>query len=290
MGEYNNTLDTWYWDCPGPVREVLSWPYEKTSEALRFITGDPNKVAGHAPTYDAIARQVERMARQVESTRAGIGMWEGEARVAFDGKMVELQENLVSLAPAISQTQEILHSAAETSVSCADLILDIIRGVIEFLLSSLAVAGALVVVTVGASAAAWVAANLAKGAHALSKVLKGVEAAVKVLQALTRTLTKIETIMRKVAKVLKTIREVFQAIEKAKKGAGLVDKAILTALAAPIKISTNAVSNVALDGVSAVTGVPGLSMPGGVGEIINAGEDMADAVGSSNDAVGAARD
>ncbi|GAA4899198.1 hypothetical protein GCM10025789_16680 [Tessaracoccus lubricantis] len=289
MNQYNNSLDSWYQQCPGPVRQVLEWPYEKTSEALRWITGDPDKVAAQAPTYDAIARRVEQLAAEVESTRAGIAMWEGRARDAFDAKMQQLSQNLESLAPAISQTQEILKAAAETSVSCANLILDIIRGVIEFLVSSLAVAAALAVFTLGASAVAWVAANLAKGAQALAQVLRGVERAAKVLQALARTLKQIEAIMKKVAQVLKAIRELFLAIEKAKKGAGLVDKAVLTALAAPIKIPTNLAGNVGLDGVSAVTGVPGLSMPGGVGEVINAGQDATDAVRGSNDAVGAAR-
>ncbi|MBB1484491.1 WXG100 family type VII secretion target [Tessaracoccus sp. MC1865] len=289
MTEYNNSLDSWYQQCPWPVQQVLEWPYQKTSEALRWITGDPNRVAGYAPTYDAIAQRVQQLGAEVESARAGIGMWDGQARMAFDAKMRQVRQNLESLAPAISQTQEILRSAAETSVSCANLILDIIRGVIEFLVSSLAVAGALAVFTAGASAVAWVAANLAKGAQALATVLKGVERAAKVLQALARALTKIQAVMKKVADVLKAIRELFLAIQKAKKGAGLVDKALLTALAAPIKIPTTLAGNAALGGVSAVTGVPGLSMPGGVGEVLNAGGDATDAVGSSNEAVGAAR-
>ena len=58
--QYNNALDSWYQDCPWPVQRVLESPYQTVSGWLRFVTGDPNKVAGYGPVYEAIGREVER--------------------------------------------------------------------------------------------------------------------------------------------------------------------------------------------------------------------------------------
>lgn len=286
--QYNNTLDSWYQECPWPVQRVLESPYETVSGWLRFVTGDPNKVAGYGPAYAAIGAEVAKLSAEVDTLSNGMGGWTGAARDAYDAKMRTLRGSLDSLAPAIVQTREILTAAAETSVEAANMILDIIRSVIEFLLTSLAVAGALAAFTFGASAAAWVAANLAKGAHALAKVMSGLEKVARVLRQVAQALEKVARIMRKVAEILREIKALLKLLKEAKKGASLLEKGLITGIntlvTTPIKLG----ANVVLDGVSGATGVPGLSMPGGVGELLNAGRDGRDAVQSSDEAVEAA--
>lgn len=286
--QYNNALDSWYQDCPWPVQRVLESPYRTVSGWLRFVTGDPNKVAGYGPVYEAIGREVERLSGEIDSASAGMGQWTGAARDAYDAKMTTLKDSLSSLAPAITQTREILNAAAETSVEAANMILDIIRSVIEFLLSSLAVSAALAAFTFGASALAWVAANMAKGAHALAKVMQGLQKVAQVLQKIARALEKIASIMKKVAEILRKVKQILDAIKKAKKGATLIEKGILTGANALITMPINLAANGVLGGVSTATGIPGLSMPGGMGELNNARKDGTDAVQASNRAVDAA--
>lgn len=288
MTQYNNSLDSWYQSCPWPVQRVLESPYEKVSGWLRWVTGDPNKVAGYGPTYETIGREIERMAAEVDAASAGMAFWEGQARTAFDGKMVTLKESLTKCGPAIVQTREILNAAAETSVEAANMILDIIRGVIEFLITSLAISAALAAFTFGASALAWVAANMAKGAHALSRVMQGLTRVASVLQKIAQALEKIAQIMKKIAEILKAVKDILKALKELKKGASLVEKGIITGATAIIRMPITAAANPVLDGISDVTGVPGLEMPGGVGEVRNAAEDGSDAVGASNRAVDAA--
>ena len=286
--QYNNSLDSWYQSCPWPVQKVLESPYQQVSGWLRWVTGDPNKVAGQAPTYEAVAREISRISTEVGSVSAEITVWEGQARAAYDAKMVQVRESLNKLAPAVAQTRAILDAAAQTSVEAANMILDIIRSVIEFLLTSLAVSAALAAFTFGAAFGAWIAANLAKGAQALAKIMQGLQKVAQILTKIAEALTKVAEIMRKVKQILATIREVFLALEKAKKGASLAEKAILMVPSTLIKLPTNFATNAALDGASATTGIPGLSMPGGVGELVNAGQDGWSAINASHDAVDAA--
>ncbi len=286
--QYNNALDTWYQDCPWPVQRVLESPYQTVSGWLQFVTGDPNKVAGYGPVYETIGREVARLSGEIDAASAGMRHWTGEARIAYDAKMVTLQSSLDSLGPAIAQTKQILTAAAETSVEAANMILDIIRSTIEFLITSLAISAALAAFTFGASALAWVAANLAKGAHALAKIMQGLTKVAQVLQKIARALEKIAQIMKKVAEILKVVKQILQALKEAKKGATLIEKGILTGATALVRTPIKLAADQVLDGVSAVTGVPGLSMPGGAGELWNAGGDAIDAVQASNEAVGAA--
>lgn len=286
--QYNNTLDAWYQDCPWPVQRVLESPYRTVSGWLQFVTGDPNKVAGYGPVYEAIGAEVGKLSGEIETISSGMDRWTGQAREAYDAKIQTLRGSLDSLAPAIAQTREILVAAAETSVEAANMILDIIRSVIEFLLTSLAVSAALAAFTFGASAAAWVAANLAKGAHALAKVMQGLEKVARVLQKIAQALEKVAAIMRKVAEVLRRVKEILKLLKEAKKGASLLEKVMLTGVNALVTAPIKGAANPVLGGVSGATGVPGLSMPGGVGEVLNAGRDGIDAVQASNEAVDAA--
>ncbi|MEO7588006.1 MAG: hypothetical protein ABIS84_08260 [Arachnia sp.] len=282
MAEYNNTLDTWYQSCPSPVRSVLQSPYNTVSGWLHWVTGEPNTVAGQCGTYQSLGQQVLQVGQQLSDTANGISLWEGEAHDAYMAKMGLVRGNFDKLGPAIQQTQEILRAAAETSVEAANMILSVIRSVIEFLMTSLAIAGALAVFTLGASMGAWVAANLAKGAHALAKISQGLARVAQVLTRIANLLEKLATIMKKVAEILKELRALLKLLAELKKDVGLVGKGVIsvaTGLArTPIKLAADA----GLGGVSDATGVPGLSMPGGAGEAKQAAEDAWDAVSASN--------
>lgn len=289
MNEYNNTLDLWYHDCHWAIQEVLRWPYEKASEGIRWVTGDPNKVAGQAPAYESMAGEVERAASEVQRLTASIQGWEGETNANFLSTMERIQTQTANLAPAIRQTTEILHAAAETSVEAANMILGIIKGVIEFLVTSLAISAALAAFTFGASFAAWIAANMAKGAAALARIMSGLTRVASVLNRIASALQRVAQIMKKVAEVLKLIKEIMQALKEAVKGAKLIskEKLVLTGIQSLARLPIKGAAWGPLAGVDAVTGAD-IDMPGPVGSLGRAGMSGGRAVGSSNDAVDAA--
>lgn len=280
MTQYNTTLDTWYANCHWAIQKVLESPYNQVSEWLRWVTGDPNKVAGYAPTYAAIAQQVGQIAGEVEATATGIAGWEGPARQAFDAKMAELSRAFEQLAPAIAQTQEILHAAAETSVEAANMILDIIRGVIEFLVTSLAISAALSVFTFGASFGAWIAANLAKGAHALAQVASGLARVAQVLTRIGDLLVKIARIMEKIVEILKAIKTLLKALKELKKAVGLIGKGVIMGATALVRMPIKVAADGVLDGVTAVTGAD-INMPSGVGTTAGGAQHGWDAIEAS---------
>lgn len=284
VAEYNTTLDTWYQSCPSPVQSVLSGPYTTVSGWLQWVTGEPNTVAGQCATYQQLGQQVLDVGEQVSAAATGITQWQGEAHDAFLAKMELVRGNFDKLGPAIQQTQDILRAAAETSVEAANMILSIIRSVIEFLLTSLAISAALAVFTFGASFAAWIAANLAKGAHAVAKIAQGLARVAQVLTRIASLLEKLAAIMKKVAQVLKELRALLKALAELKKHVGIVGKGVITVATGLVRMPVKLPADAALGGVSGATGVPGLSMPGGLGEVIQAGNDAWDAVESSNKA------
>lgn len=285
--QYNNTLDTWYSNCHWAIQEVLRTPYEKASEWLRWVTGDPNKVAGEGPTYQAIGQEVARLGSQVRESATGISGWEGSAHDNFLVTMGKLEETASKIAPAIQQTTEILHAAAETSVEAANMILDIIRSVIEFLVSSLAIAAATSVLTLGASFGAWIAANLAKGAQALAKLMQGLAKVAQVLEKIAGALKKIAELMKKLAELLKTLKELLKLLKELKKVVGLKGKAVIMGAQALIKAPIKFGGNQILNGVTAVTGAE-VNMPSGVGTARSAAENARDAKNASDRAVDAA--
>lgn len=286
--EYNNTLDTWYQNCHWAIQKVLETPYETISGWLRAVTGNPNTVAGQAPTYTSIAQQVQQIATDVRSTATGIQGWEGSAHNNFLMTLGKVEESAQKIAPAIEKTNEILRSAAETSVEAANMILDIVRGVIEFLVSSLAVSGALAAFTFGASFAGWIAANLAKGAHAVAKISSGLAKVAQVLQKIARALETIAKIMKKVTEFLKQLKELLNLLKELKKVSALRGKALIMGVQSLITMPIKSAANVGLDQVTNISGAE-VNMPAGLGALKSGLQNGFDAINASDDAVAAAR-
>lgn len=282
MTTYNNTLDTWYQSCSWPIQRVLETPYDTVSGWLQWVTGNPDKVAAECSTFESIGQQVAQLGADLSSTAKGIGQWEGDAHTAYLAKMAAVRGNFDKLGPAIQQTQEILRAAAETSVEAANMILSIIRGTIEFLVTSLAISAALWVFTFGASALAWVAANVAKGAHALARITQGLARVAQVFARLEQLLVKLSTILIRLAEILSDLRLVLAVLKDVKGSLKLAGWLKVTTAIAVIRTPVKLAANPILDGVGGAAGVPGVSMPGMGREIVETVGDGWDAVAASN--------
>ncbi|MDO5287874.1 MAG: hypothetical protein Q4G45_13790 [Actinomycetia bacterium] len=266
---YQNTLEQWYSSAPGPVQQVVSWSglYDKANDCVKWIAGDPDQIMSYAPRYTELGTQVSQTSQEIETIAQGIEGWTGESHDTFLKKACEFAEKIDKIAEAVKGTPEVLEACAQGAVEVANCIIDIVKMVIEFLITSLAVSAALSVFTFGASVAAWVAANLAKGAQALAKVVQVAEKFARFLEKMARLFQKIAEVFNNIAEIIKVIKEVFQAV-KAIKGGGLVGFAAKKAVTVPISIATSKAANAVL---------PGSPMPSGVGEAMKAGQDGYDA-------------
>jgi uncharacterized protein YukE len=272
------------------VKSVLHSPDSKISDALHWVTGDPDKVAGAGPTYITAGNDLLKYGQSVVSITNGTNLWTGPAKNAFAAKMALLEKNLGTLGNAVAKTDEILKAAAETCVEAANMIIDIVKMVVEFLISSLAVAAAAAIFTFGASIGAWIAANLANGARALAQVMEGLAKVAQVLEKIAQVLEKIAEILRKVAAILKEIQAILSEIRALKKGATLGDRLILAIPNAVVSFPVNQAANVVINGASAATGTDLPNMPGGVSETIHSGQDVVGAVQSGNTAIDVAEE
>lgn len=290
MTVYSNELDSWYNSCPGPVRSVLHSPYVGISDALHWVTGDPDKVAGAGSAYLNAGNDILRYGQAVVTITTGTNLWTGPAKDAFAAKMALLEKNLTTLSQAVSATDQILKAAAETCVEAANMIVDIVKMVIEFLISSLAVMAATAVLTFGASAAAWVAANIANGARALAQVMQGLAKVAQVLEKIAQVMEKVAQILRKIAAILKEIQAILKEIKALKNGATLGERLVLSGANSVVSFPINQTSNLIINGASSVTGTDLPNMPGGVSEGYHAGQDVVGAVQSGNTANRASED
>ena len=290
MTVYSNELDSWYNSCPGPVKSVLHSPYSKISDALHWVTGDPDKVAGAGPTYISAGNDILQYGQSVITITHSTNLWTGPAKDAFSAKMALLEKNLATLGSAVGKTDEILKAAAETCVEAANMTIDIVKMVIEFLISSLAVALATAVFTFGASVGAWVCANIANGARALAQVVQGLAKVAAVLEKIAQVLEKLAAIFTKVAEILREIQALLKTIKELKAGATLGERLILTGVNATVSFPISQAANGVINGASSATGTDLPNMPGGVSETVHAGQDVVGGVQSGNTAIDAAED
>jgi uncharacterized protein YukE len=290
MTVYSNELDSWYNSCPGPVRSVLHSPYSTISDALHWVTGDPDRVAGAGSTYIAAGNDILRYGQSVTTITSSTNLWTGPAKDAFSAKMALFEKNLATLGEAVGATDEILKAAADTCVQAANMIIDIVKVVIEFLISSLAVALATAIFTFGASVGAWIAANLANGARALAEVMSGLAKVAAVLEKIAQVLEKLAAIFTKVANTLREIQALLKTIKELKAGATLGERLVLIGANAAVSLPINQAANLAINGASAATGTDLPNMPGGVSETYHSVKDAVGAVESGNAAIHAGED
>lgn len=284
MTVYENELDSWYSSCPGPVKSILSSPYEWVSSALHWVAGDPDKLAAQGPVYIAQGQQIQRYAQQVTRLRDSPTQWTGDARTSYNAKMDQLAHNFDTLGQAVSATDEILASAAQISIAAANMIIDAIKSLIEFLIATIIVNAALAVFTFGASLAAAIAEGIAETAATMAQIAAGLEKVAAVLMRIAAAMDKIATVMRSIEGALKTIKTILEALKELKSSVGLAGKVMLTGAGAAVKYPVNLAGNTVINGASSVTGVDLPNMPGGVTEAIHTGQDAHDAYESGSNA------
>lgn len=227
--EYQNKLEQYYGSAPGAVKTVMNFfnAYNLIIDLLHKVCGDPNKVAGKGEDYIRAGHEIEAVGQAIQQARGGITQWSGPGREAFDAKITDHVAKIEELGKAVAKTDEILKAAAEACVQGANLIIDIVMMVIKWAIKSFLAALATSWCSFGATVAAWIGANVARGIQAFQKIMSALGKLGQFLQKLAALLKKIAEILRKVKQILQLLQQVLQVTGQGDSKLGrLVDKGI----------------------------------------------------------------
>jgi WXG100 family type VII secretion target len=183
-----------------PIVEFLSHP-------LDVVTGDPEGLREKAAAWRKAAGEVQSIIAVESDARARLlRCWEGEASAAFDTELSQLSASLTQIIEHFEGTAEMLEQTATGAEQAEDLVVQIIKELIAWLICTIVVALASSWITLGASVAAGTAAGWAESAVAagrcatvaskLAKLLRTAESFLKKMSEFAKAykLTKIKQV------------------------------------------------------------------------------------------------
>jgi hypothetical protein len=268
--DYQNDLQLYWSSLPSEVQSVFSFIYNPINDALEWVCGDPDDLMNGAAVYTEVGPLVTALADELgTAVRSVQGQWEGPDFDAFQVRMTELEETLGTLGEAISSTTEILEAASEAAVESANAILSIIKMVIAIALSSLVLSLALSVLTFGASMVAWAAGQVANAAVALSRVAVITTRMAAFLQRIAALFVRIKDLFLRIKEILQVLSALVRTLRGLSKGKDVFGSALPWSERL-VWMGVHGGVNAA--GSYPINQLPGLQLPGLLGELINAGE------------------
>jgi WXG100 family type VII secretion target len=174
-----------------PIVEFLANP-------LDAVTGDPEQLRAKAEAWRKAADEVEGFAQREQTARQDLlSYWEGAAAQAFNTELAEINQSLKEMATHFDSTAELLDNSAEGAQQAQELVEDIVKELIIWLIGTILIALASSWITLGASVAAGAAAG------AIEAGVAGTRAAQVAL--------KLANLLRKVAAFLKRMSDFAKA-------------------------------------------------------------------------------
>lgn len=284
---YQNELQSFWSGLPAEVRDVFDFVYDPVNDAIEWVCGDPDDLMSGAAVYTQVGPMITSLSEELVSARQAVdGQWEGPDHDAFVVRVTELEESLTALGEAISCTTDILEAASEAAVESADAIISIIKMVIAFALSSLVLSLALSVLTLGASMVAWAAAQVAQAALALSRVAMITTRMAAFLQRIASLLMRIKDLFLRIKQILQFLADLVKTLRGLSKGKDIFGGKMAWSERL-VWMSVHGGVNFA--GTIPLNQLPGVQLPGLVGEGINAGSHAHganEAAGDAEDAAG----
>lgn len=176
-----------------PIVEFLAHP-------LDAVTGDPDQLRAKADAWTKAADEVERYAQAESDARTQVlARWEGDAATAFNTQLTEINRSITEMSAHFDSTAELLKNAADGAEQSQELVEDIIKELIIWLITTILIALASSWITLGASVAAGAAAG------AIEAGVAGTRAA-QVGLKLANLLRKVATFLRKMSQVAKALK------------------------------------------------------------------------------------
>lgn len=160
-----------------PIVEFLSNPLDQ-------VTGDPEGLRAKAEAWRQAATEVEGLITVEGDARAKLlAAWEGDAAKAFDTEIGELAQSLAQVVEHFNGTAEMLEQTAVGAEQAEELVVQIVKELIAWLICTIIVALASSWITFGASIAAGTAAGWAESAVAAGRCATVAQKLAKLLRA-----------------------------------------------------------------------------------------------------------
>lgn len=165
---------------------------------LDSVTGDPDQLRSKAEAWRSAASDLEGYAETEASARQTVmSHWEGEAAAAFNNELAQVNQSITEMISHFEGTAELLENAAQGVQEAQEMVEDIVRELIVWLIVTILTALAASWFTLGASMAA------ASAAGALEAAAAGTRAAA-VVARLVSILTRISQILLRISQFART--------------------------------------------------------------------------------------
>ncbi|SCL39845.1 Proteins of 100 residues with WXG [Micromonospora pallida] len=173
----------------GVIRPIVDF----LANPLDEVTGDPDQLREKAKAWQSAAERMEDFAQAELAARRGLlSYWEGDAATAFNTEMNEVNRSLGEIGADFEFTVKLLEASAEGAQQAQELVEQIVRELIAWLIITVVVALASAWITLGASVAA------ASAAGAIEAGLAGTRAAAVALR-LANLLRQVATVLRNIS-------------------------------------------------------------------------------------------
>lgn len=280
--DYQNELQSFWSGLPSEIQSVFSFVYDPINDAMEWVCGDPDDLMRGAAVYTEVGPLITALSDDLATARQSVqGQWEGPDYDAFLVRVTELEETLLTLGEAVGSTTEILEAASEAAMESADAIISIIKMVIAIALSSLVLSLALSVLTLGASMVAWAAGQVANAAMALSRVAMITTRMAAFLQRIATLLMRIKDLFLRIKQILQFLADLVKVLRGMSKGKDIFGGSLgwgERLVYMGVHGGVNAAGSIPINAL------PGVQLPGLLGEAINAGQNAHDAHESADDA------
>jgi uncharacterized protein YukE len=154
----------------GEAYQIVKPIVEFLANPLDVVTGDPEALRAKAEAWRTAATEVGRLGElEAQARTAVLRAWEGPAAEAFNAELAGVAECLRQVVEHFNGTAELLDSAADGAEQAEDLVVQIVKELIAWLIITIIVALASSWITLGASVAVGAAAGAAEAAVAAGR-------------------------------------------------------------------------------------------------------------------------
>ncbi len=218
--EYQNKMEQWYGSCPGPVQTVLNFgnAFQTVNTWLKKVAGDPEKIISYGPKYVALGDDLKDISQDVTQTAGSIRNWSGDSYTNFMAKTKDFADKVEKAGEAVAGTQEILVACAKGCVEVANCICDLVMMFVKFMVKSYLAALASSSISFGATVAAWLGANIAKGIQMVQQVTSAISKLSELIQKIVSLIQQVMEVVRKIQQVIQLIKGIFAAFRAFRDG------------------------------------------------------------------------
>jgi uncharacterized protein YukE len=225
-----------FWD--NGLGFLVEWCMYPLRPLFEQVTGDPDQMRATGAGWEKMAGFVRTLADADATEQQGLRKyWQGEASDKQDKEKAEFQDGLRSLADCCQQLKDHLNQVADFFEGLWDILVDIVREMVESLIITWLAALATSAISFGSSVAAAWSVSVARFSVTLSKILMQISKALKWL-----------------VKALKLLKEIKKAVQEALKAQGLLVRLGARALGVNRNLKYLDPMSLVVKGVTGLTG------------------------------------